>query len=362
MYYFSEERKNMHVNISEAKEALDKIIQKARVHLYKPIQIAEILYHSRQENSSIEIQNISTYRNISKKWRNEVSIRLVGNKSTSSAKFQDNIFEENAVPPRLLAVLDIENKRHSGIVESYIYHELSKRLQDVTDAYEYINSNLSDTFSLQKFLNFFEHRPGLKRSVDKAYEIVVYALFSTLVGELNAKVSLTIDKPDPEILADFALFVKYVLGITHGHTAIVKPAKIYRTGVANAADRGLDMWANFGTAVQVKHIRLDAELANEITDEVATDDVVIVCKTAEANLIQSLLNQIGKTVRGIVTQDDLLSWYALCLTKYQERMGEKIMRELRSEFLQEFPSLGGLSPFLQERGYQKSQLTDAWQI
>ncbi|HGO6593102.1 TPA: HaeII family restriction endonuclease [Neisseria gonorrhoeae] len=31
----------------QAKEALDGIIKKSRVHLYKPIQIAEILYHDR---------------------------------------------------------------------------------------------------------------------------------------------------------------------------------------------------------------------------------------------------------------------------------------------------------------------------
>lgn len=32
------------MKIEEAKEALDKVIKKGRVHLYKPIQIAEILY------------------------------------------------------------------------------------------------------------------------------------------------------------------------------------------------------------------------------------------------------------------------------------------------------------------------------
>ncbi len=31
----------------EAKSALDTLIKKSRVHWYKPIQIAEILYHHR---------------------------------------------------------------------------------------------------------------------------------------------------------------------------------------------------------------------------------------------------------------------------------------------------------------------------
>lgn len=37
------------MNIKEAKQALDKVISKGRVHLYKPIQIAEILYRDRTE-------------------------------------------------------------------------------------------------------------------------------------------------------------------------------------------------------------------------------------------------------------------------------------------------------------------------
>lgn len=35
------------VTKEQAKQALDNIIQKSRIHLYKPIQIAEILYRNR---------------------------------------------------------------------------------------------------------------------------------------------------------------------------------------------------------------------------------------------------------------------------------------------------------------------------
>ena len=35
------------VTIDEAKKALDAVIEKGRVHLYKPIQVAEILYRDR---------------------------------------------------------------------------------------------------------------------------------------------------------------------------------------------------------------------------------------------------------------------------------------------------------------------------
>ena len=56
----------MNINIQTAKQSLDKIIAKARVHLYKPIQIAEILYRDRVEKD-INLADLETYRNISKK-------------------------------------------------------------------------------------------------------------------------------------------------------------------------------------------------------------------------------------------------------------------------------------------------------
>lgn len=352
----------MEEDLIEAKSALDKIIRKGRIHLYKPIHIAEILHYSRTKLVQFNIEEIDTYRTISRRWRDEISLRLVGRKSTSSARYQDDVFNDNAIPPRLLAILDEENIHRNGVIEAYIYYKLVERLQDVTDAFDYLNQSSVDTFSLVSFLDYFENRPVLRRSIDKAYEIIVYALFSTLVDELRATVSLTLDNPDPEILSDFALFAEYVLGVTQSETTIVRTARIYRGGVANAADRGLDMWTNFGPTVQVKHLRLDAELADEIAGDFASDDVVIVCKTAEARLIQSLLNQIGLPIRGIVTQDDLFHWYNLCFTKYQDSMGDRILNHLYNEFLQEFPSLGDMLSFLDERGYTAADLTGDWQL
>ena len=345
-----------------AKVALDNIIQIGRVHLYKPIQIAEILYYSRHRIVPINIHELDTYRTASRKWRDAISLRLVGGRSTSSARYQDNLFDENAIPLRHLIVLDNENKVQSGIVENYIYHKVAERLQDVVIAFEYLSTTSTSEFSLRLFLEYFEHRPGLKRSIDKAYEIIVHALFSTLVEELKAQVSITLNNPDPDLLADFAQFAKYVLGIDQNNITITQPARIYRAGVANAADRGLDMWANFGPAVQVKHLRLDENLASNMTDEVASDDLVIVCKTAEVKLIQSLLNQIGQPIRGIITQDDLIDWYSLCTTKYKDRIGNRILQHLKNEFLQEFPLLDQMIIFLDERGYKPQQLTGAWEI
>ena len=49
------------MNNRDAKGALDKLISKSRVHLYKPIQIAEILYRDRI-HQDIQLEKLSTYR------------------------------------------------------------------------------------------------------------------------------------------------------------------------------------------------------------------------------------------------------------------------------------------------------------
>ena len=111
---------------NDAKNALDSIIKKSRVHLYKPIQIAEILYQHRTAKN-IDLLNLEDYRNQSKKWRDEICLPLLGRTCTSSAKFQDNLFEKNAIPPEILYILGEENERTGGAVESYIYRRFSDR-------------------------------------------------------------------------------------------------------------------------------------------------------------------------------------------------------------------------------------------
>jgi HaeII restriction endonuclease len=341
---------------NDAKTALDKIIQKGRIHLYKPVQIAEILYHDRLELANFDLANPNTYRNISKQWRDVITTRLVGRISTSSQKYQDNLFDVNAMPPSLLIELAKTNREQNGIIENYIYHRFQQRLQDVIDAHAYLITSTTDTFLLHDFLDFFERKAGLKRSVDKAFEIVVYALFSTLVSELQAQVSLTLNNPDPQILVDFSQFIEYVLGLQDVDVSVTVPASMYRGGVTNAADRGLDIITNFGPSVQVKHLRLDESLAEDISEGVAVNDIVIVCKTAEGQVIHSILNQVGLGIRGIVTQDDLEKWYDLCQTKYAQRMGTPLLNNLAVEFAQEFPMLGQLQSFMANRGYKADKL------
>lgn len=74
------------VDVSQARRVLDALIIKQRVHMYKPIQVAEILYHTRQGELTIEqVENdLEAYRNPSKRWRNSVTRLLLDQVSTSS--------------------------------------------------------------------------------------------------------------------------------------------------------------------------------------------------------------------------------------------------------------------------------------
>ncbi|MBI4994731.1 HaeII family restriction endonuclease [Candidatus Peregrinibacteria bacterium] len=347
-----------------SKQALDTIIRKSRVHLYKPIQIAEILFHHRTERGW-DLNDLESYRNISKRWRDDVSSLLVGRRSTSSQKYQDNIFEANAMPPGLLAKLGIMNKKGRGIVEAYVYKALEARLLSVREIESYIKTSTANAFSIMKLVSLFQTTPGLRRSIDKMYEILVYALFATIVRALKAQITLEIGNKDTEILKDFEQFIKMVLGVDAKQTKLIMPAALYRVGVTNAADRGLDMWTNFGPAVQVKHLTLTAELMEDIADNITADKIVIACVDTEKEAIESLLKQVGwsERIQGIITIADLDEWYKLCLSKkYRDNLGANLLKDVQREFDAEFPSSKEIKPFMAGRKYDKIALPPDWQI
>lgn len=178
--------------------------------------------------------------------------------------------------------------------------------------------------------------------------------------------SLEIENPSPEVLSDFQDFVCLVLGIKPKETKISMPAMLYRAGVTNAADKGIDVWTNFGPIVQVKHLSLRKEEIEDIAESVATDNIrmIIVCIDAEKDAILAVLGQIGwaSRIQGIVTLNDLKKWYKICLEKYASSMGESILKHLRTEFKGEFPMVTEIDAFLEERGYDPRKLTDAWKL
>lgn len=236
------------MDIKKAKEKLDAVIQKSRVHLYKPIQIAEILYRDRIEQD-IDLLKLETYRILSKQWRDVICIQFLGRISTSSAKFQDNLFEANAIPPEILSLLGEENKKNNGVVEAYIYKLFEDKHSQLNNALTYCTNSSKEDFDLRYFLDQFWYQAGLKRSLDKIFEIVVYALFEILITAANVKIDIYYNPDKKSLLNEFSAFTRKVLDLDIEKNRQTLDAHFYRVGVTNAADRGLDMLANFGFVI-----------------------------------------------------------------------------------------------------------------
>ena len=106
--------------------------------------------------------------------------------------------------------------------------------------------------------------------------------------------TIEITAKDPnEVLDEFSEFAEKVIGFQDRERSMSFDAHFHRVGVTNAADRGLDIFANFGAVVQVKHLNLSEDMAEGITDTITANKIVIICKNAEAKIISSLLTQIG---------------------------------------------------------------------
>lgn len=347
----------------EAKAALDKIIKKSRVHMYKPIQIAEILYRHRTVGD-IDLLNLDSYRTHSKRWRDDVSLPLLGRVCTSSARFQDDLFNDNALPPILINELGKENIRTNGAVEAYIYNRFTSKHTQLSAALDYCTTATKENFDVKAFIDSFWNEPGLKRSLDKIYEIVVYSLFSTIVEALELKVEVSFNSENVEILQEFEDFAKKVMCIDFSHPTYMQDAKVYRVGVTNAADRGLDMYSNWGPAIQIKHLSLDLTVAQNIVNSVSSDKVVIVCKDAEKDIIVSLLTQIGwkNHIQSVITEQDLIEWYEKALRgSHASIMAESLLQSLRYEIAEEFPSLDDTPEIIAARNYETCN-DDYWKI
>ena len=347
-----------------AKQALDSLIKKARVHLYKPIQIAEILHRDRTIGD-IDALNKETYRNKSKTWRDVVCNQFLGRTSSSSQKYQDDLFNDNAIPPVILNTLISVNRSYSGAVEAYIYERFATRFTQMNAGLDYCRTHTTEDFVLVDFINLFWQEAGLRRSIDKIYEMVVYALFSSLVQAMDVYVEIGFNPERGDILKQFSEFSKKVLGLTVDTPKIRHLAHVHRVGVTNAADRGLDMWSSFGVAIQIKHLSLTEELAEGIVQTVSSDRIVVVCKDAEQKLIVSLLNQLGwrAKIQSIITESELVAWYEEALRgEYASQTANAVLKALTEEIQIEFPAtnLQEWNLFINERGYTELETENIW--
>ncbi len=115
------------------------------------------------------------------------------------------------------------------------------------------------------------------------------------------------------------------------------------------------MYANWGVAIQIKHLSLDSELAESIVSHIQSDRIVIVCKEAEKSVILSLLTQIGwkNKIQSIITESHLIAWYEKAMRgRYANLLGDKLLETLCLEITEEFPSVKELPEILKNRYYE----------
>ena len=77
-------------------------------------------------------------------------------------------------------------------------------------------------------MSLFRNEPGLKRSIDKIYEIVVYALFSTLIGALEVNIEVSLNNEKINLLQEFEDFTKRLMSLDSTLLSLKFPARIYR--------------------------------------------------------------------------------------------------------------------------------------
>lgn len=355
------------VSQADAKVRLDLLIRKTRDVFYKPMAVAEILYRSRIQGLDLAVKE--GYRRLSDRWSKDVARELWGSATSSNSRYWDQMFDEPLMTPAtFVALAKLNNSRKSpGLVEAYIYAHLNDKLQGIRQIIDWVSKQNASTFQLIDLIDRFINDHRYVQSVDKLYEVVVYALFEAVIHRLDAKISLTIN-PNSLILKTFDDFAFMVLGVNAANPCIQEEARLYRVGKANASDGGLDMWANFGPAVQVKHISLTLNGCSDICEKIYADKIIIVCKDAAAEVVSTVLTQVGlgERIRGVIPESQLCDWYRKACTMTEDRdLGRELLdvlvRELGHEFsTSQDDALDRMTKFTNARSYNYKALPSGW--
>lgn len=322
---------------------LQHIIQISRVHFYKPIQIAEILFRARTTPEQINLNDHEYIRTESKRWRDVISQRLVGNVSTSNSRYQDDLLIR-AIPPQSLIELAECNNNHNGAIELHIYNAMIEKWSSMTQILQYIQNSSIHTFSVTHLTSLFTVEAGLRRSIDKMYEIVTHTILSFLIEHvIGGRVQINLG----QVPGDFDNLTDVMFSESQ------TDMRLNRVGVANAADRGIDIISNFGPIIQVKHLDLTEELVIEICAGLPNSQVVIVGRNIETEVVSSIDENRPNNLLGIYSLSDINQWYETVRDSIEisNSQKEQLMDILHDSMIAEFPHLGQMGLFCTERGY-----------
>lgn len=327
------------MDLASARAKLDHVIQLSRVEMYKPIQIAETLREITL-NKSINPSQLETYRNLSRDLRNRVTLELIGKISTSSMRFQDDLWNSSAMPPEALSVLATANKKHQ--VEEYIYQHVYAKSAQMIEIRKVLDG-IESVLDIENIFDLYD-TPGLRSSADRLFEVFVLSVLQTQIEKSDFKFTLS-----GTLKSVKGVTGKKLISIAEGQGNDLELAKI---GHTNAADAGLDIWTNFGVVVSVKHYNLDAELLLKVLSDTPVGLLVIICESVSHVVENDLLKLSQNRPVVLITRKELFTDAELLLSNsdYSKVFVDKLV----SFYDKEFPLTVTLEEFMKKRNYKIS--------
>jgi type II restriction enzyme len=322
-----------------ALKQLDKVIGLARVEMYKPIQIAETLREFRLKKS-FDPASLETYRNLSRELRNRVTLELIGKVSTSSMRYQDDVWNASALPPESLSALAKINRNHE--IEEYIYqHVYAKSLQMIK-----IRKLLDQIENVKEVASIFESfdTPGLRSSADRLFEVFALAVLQTQIEKSDFTFTLA---GNAESISGQT--GKKLISIAEGQGNDLELAKM---GHTNAADAGLDIWTNFGVVISVKNYTLDIDLFQKVLTDTPVGLLVIICESTTSLLEKELKKIALERQVVVITSQELFADAELLLINANQ--SGLFVDKLISFYDKEFPLAVTLETFMMKRNYKVS--------
>jgi hypothetical protein len=325
------------MNLTSAREKLDRVIQLSRVEMYKPIQIAETLREFTL-NKSIDPAKLETYRNLSRELRDRVTLKLIGKVSTSSMRFQDDLWNSSALPPDALSVLSTANSKHQ--VEEYIYQHVYLKSVQMIEIRKVLD-NIKEFKDIENIFKLF-NSPGLRSSADRLFEVFALSVLQTQIEKSDFTFTLSGNTSSISGVTG-----KKLISIAEGQGNRLELAKM---GHTNAADAGLDIWTNFGVVVSVKNYNLDKDLFRKVISDTPVGLLVIICEKVTNDVEKDLLKLSENRPVVLITQKELFDDAEMLLKKpYRASV---FVHKLISFYDKEFPLTVTLEDFMKKRNYR----------
>lgn len=313
------------------------MINISRVEMYKPIQVAELLREMRS-NPKIDPNKLESYRSLSRRLRDHVTLRLFGKVSTSSMQFQDNLWNENAIPAAALSCLSKINK-NNGAVEEHIYQRIYEKSELMMELRKSI-LKLKTIEDFKSLINGF-NIDGLRTSADRLLEIVTLCILNFYLDDSKLVLKIVTEKNNIPGVTLRKIFER--------ESVWEQRLEFAKLGHTNAADAGMDLWSNFGIVVSVKNYRLDLSLFDGILLDSPVGKLVIVCEEVSPEVAALTGSNMNLRDVTILTVAELLHDVETLIAN--DTSCKNFADSLLVYFDREFPQLLTLVDFMNERGY-----------